>query len=440
MKTVRMPFSVLCRIDILYNSRLLIIYHHPAPLRPWRRAGTSQNLPDDDLSFFADPGFPDQETKPCSLNDDRGSPEIGFGGKGFMDGRQGSSSVDMPTPITWDPTAISTPQHYVTPPNQRGQRRTSDILMRDADSSPLANQMSPQLDLKVPGGHEYHSIRKYGPLTRPPLSSSKRLYSNLCDVLESTTVPPPQFYKPNNPLHPNVVSTAGIVGEPHVLSGMKSLTAAIVKVPVDQQIRYLVSAPELLKFLLVEARNKAMVRVLWDNPDHIIAISGVHPYYTGAELPEIAHCERDMEVWIRKLLLQSSLRAWSIIDYGITNPLIFSRKPTGPFWTAGVQAKSPTLADSVLVHEHQSLSLRSIPVILEAKCDNVLRAQSNRSTEPSDMDIEPSPDAEVWKTVFEPITCEGSANSGKAMFFRWPVSPASASNSTLTRIIVQVRK
>lgn len=261
--------------------------------------------------------------------------------------------------------------------------------------------------------------------------------TSLRNILELCLAPSPPFYLPNDIPE---TSTLDDAGRPHVLNSTKSLTDKVVQFDTHARIQWVVFAEGmLLPFIREAERRTEELWFSWANPRAQVPVNLIHPWTTQTSLPAHAHCEQDIVTWISTSITRPISVAWKILDArDVTTERIFDRRNC-PFWTAGDQnhkATGKSLPDGVLMKRWSSYDDKDIPLVLEAKCDNVLRGYTKE-------DLPSGTRAAVWRSLMAPIYDASRINvkgdTVRALPFNWPTTTTDGNNDMLTRVIVQVR-
>lgn len=223
----------------------------------------------------------------------------------------------------------------------------------------------------------------------PPYGVRKR--TSLLEILEMPLPNHPDFYIPNERAISGLPQDSG---KPHVLTNTKDISDRALQYPPHQRLKRVVWSGDILKPFVKKAKEQTKnVWFSWAQVLHQLPIAFIHPWSTQHGLPMVVHCERDTEQLVFGALLRPPLAAWNITkDNDITTNNIFERPLGSPFWTAGDQrGKEKALPDAILVSEWKSHTDRKVPLVVEVKCDNVLRVPRETIVEVEVEDPPPIP-------------------------------------------------
>lgn len=271
-------------------------------------------------------------------------------------------------------------------------------------------------------------------LEYPPYGDHKR--TSLIDIVQSPLSPHPQFYIPNDPPNPDLVDD---YGRPRALNSTKSITSTAVDYDPELTIEFVVFAPDMLDSFINEAKKELnKIFFSWSDPDHQVTMAHVDPRSTQAHLPPYIHCEGDTVIWTWNSILLPCSAILEIVKYGQVTSSSLAHRPKNrecPFWTVGDQnASEKVLPDAVFITRREDHTDKDIPLVVEVKCDNVLRLRQQENVQ----DKRRSCWRSMWSTITSSCLRDPEFKIGNALPFKWPFATPDSKNDILTRVIVQV--
>lgn len=272
-------------------------------------------------------------------------------------------------------------------------------------------------------------IRRLSSSFEAPVYDGAQERTALLDILRMKPSPHPPFYVPNDPqISPNGLDA----GKPHVLKETKSVNKRMLHYGkrVDN-VRWIVSAPDMLRRFMDAAEEQlGDIWLSWGDPTDQATISLIHPWPSHTNLPLRIHCEKDVEHLSWSSFMRPILHTWKYTQENSAGAT-FDDENTGPFWTTGDQnGLEKALPDAILITQWESFIEKKIPLVVEIKCDNVLRGRLVRTDNKGER-------VASWESIFGIFDSDSPSPAGRAMPFIWPSVIETSQNNTLTRVLAQ---